>query len=302
MINKEKIRLIEKMYYGVSNADIIILENYILNEADISQIYDRFYDKKIPNRDIFNQLVSIDPTSSIQKGDFGKYSKKIIELYLSGKININNVSTYKSILTDFHNKKDLLSKNGEEIDINKYSSLEDIKAVLKKYSDINYVSNKDLKNIETEKELIENKYFIKNGEAKLVHEDNYWYIISPQSVRASQYYSCTTDKGVDKSKWCTVYPESFTFYKGASPLYILIDKKLLDSENPKKRLLVQISETTQFVDMEHNNSLRYFLSEHPNAENNGKILNKYLLDGNMPNSLMNDILDIDRSILANMYY
>ena len=177
----------------------------ILNEAaSLDDIYVKYYNGI--DRDIFNQIVSSDPTWRSEKPDkMGKYGKWLLKLYLTKKLKLEDLYKAKEYLSFF------IKYNGkiEVKDINRYGSLVDLYNVVKVFMDNPQMASSHNDEIRR----------IKEG-AEKVYEDGEWMVIIPHTQEASCYYG----KG---TQWCTAAEESWNYfdqYNDQGNLYINIRK------------------------------------------------------------------------------
>lgn len=185
---------------------IIINESQFINlfeAATLNDIYTKYY-SKIP-QDIFNQIISADPTYNSNKPDkMGKYGKWLLQLYINRRLKIEDLykaTNYLKCFIDYYNVI-------QDKDINKIKSLQELYDVVRPYLDGNAATSKS---DEVRK--------IKEG-AEKVYEDERWLVIVPHTKEASCYYG----KG---TQWCTAADRSnnmFDQYNDDGPLYINIDK------------------------------------------------------------------------------
>lgn len=177
----------------------------ILNEAaSLDDIYVKYYNGI--DRDIFNQIVSSDPTWRSEKPDkMGKYGKWLLKLYLTKNLKLEDLYKAKEYLSYF------IKYNGkiEVKDINRYGSLVDLYNVVKVFMDNPQMASSHNDEIRR----------IKEG-AEKVYEDGEWMVIIPHTQEASCYYG----KG---TQWCTAAEESWNYfdqYNDQGDLYINIRK------------------------------------------------------------------------------
>lgn len=182
---------------------LIITESFFdfLTEATSEEIHAKYY-SGIPI-DIFNQLISSDPTTVNNK--MGKYSKWILNLYNKKMLKLEDLYKVKEYLEYYHK---FINKIQEK-DINKIASLPDLYTIISPFqSDPNQSSSKS---DETRK--------IKE-DAEKVFEDSDWLVIVPKTKEASCYYGKNT-------QWCTAASNNNMFdeYNKEGKLYININKK-----------------------------------------------------------------------------
>ena len=185
---------------------IIINESQFINlfeAATLNDIYTKYY-SKIP-QDIFNQIISADPTYNSNKPDkMGKYGKWLLQLYINRRLKIEDLYKATNYLKCFIEYYNVI----QDKDINKIKSLQELYDIVRPYLDGNVATSKS---DEVRK--------IKEG-AEKVYEDERWLVIVPHTKEASCYYG----KG---TQWCTAADKSnnmFDQYNDDGPLYINIDK------------------------------------------------------------------------------
>lgn len=192
---------------------LLLIENLQLDD-----IYNKYY-KAIP-REIFNNILSIDPTSSENK--MGNYTKWLLKLYMAKKLKEEDFYKAKEYLTCFNTYKNRIT----EKDINKFKSINDLYVAIEPFYQSNEANSKS-----------EEIRRIKQG-AEKVYEDDNWLIIVPHTKEASCYYG----KG---TQWCTAADKSynaFDSYNDEGNLYININKR-----NPKEKYQFHF-ETDSFMD------------------------------------------------------
>lgn len=218
----------------------------LLNEATSDEIHGKYY-KDIP-KDVFDQIISSDPTSRVDKRKMGIYSKWLLKLFKGGNLKLEDLYKATDYLTLFHNNKNTLKLRNKNIDINQYKSLPHLFDTVQKFRT---GSKPDVENVEDETELLDNTYYLDSGEAEKVYEDNEWAIFVPKTLEASQFYGCA-------SEWCTLFPREFDSYSSRGKLYILINKNNLNSDNLNRRLQFHFEEG-QFMNLfdEHIDLLRF---------------------------------------------
>ncbi len=156
---------------------------------------------------LFLELLTLDPTQK------KIYSQWVLNLYNKKQLREEDFYKAKEYLVKFEETKHLL----KEKDINRYKTLPEI---IKSIKDLGGLG----KTSEDETYLITDRYYINIGEAEVHHEDDKYLIVVPKTLKASQFYS-------SKTEWCTYYPDSFRYYTDKDDLYIIISKKLLNTDN-----------------------------------------------------------------------
>lgn len=264
-------------------SDDYVFEHLLL-EGKAEEVHKKYY-SDIPQH-MFYQLIELDPTNK-KKGDdysrIGVYFKWILKLYQNKELSHEQILALPELLKFFHDNKQHLDKQGEEIDIFKHNY-----ASLLELFNVYQNTYKPKKKLEDESELIKNRYHIEQGNADIYYEDDEFLIVSPNTIDASQFYSYDSD-------WCTVYPRSFKFYNEIGPLYLILDKTKLNTNDPNRRLLVQFSGMDQFTNLEHHSILPYIL-KHPTLS---KIFNNKFLKENPPSDLLQQEIDQELKNISN---
>ena len=197
----------------------------LFEAATIQDIYQKYY-SQIP-QDIFQQIISADPTYNIEKPNkMGKYGKWLLTLYQKQNIKIEDLYKAKEYLSTFIKFNPKLQQK----DIMKYHSLTELYTVIEPFL-------KNPQQTATKAEEIRN---IKEG-AEKVYEDGKWLVVVPHTEEASCYYG----KG---TQWCTAADKSnnmFDYYNKDGLLYI----NILKGTNTKYQFHF---ETQQFMDANDN--------------------------------------------------
>lgn len=232
----------------------------IINEAvlSIDDIYNNYY--KNITKDIFNQIVSADPTSILDNGipkKMGNYSKWLLNLYMKKNLKLEDLYKATEYLSLFSKNKNIISKESNVTDINKIKNLPELFNIVSKYR--NASPKPDIENIENEEDLLKNEYFIEKGEA-IKKDLGDWVVIIPKTLNASKFYGCT-------SEWCTLFPDRFEYYSKYGDLNIFIDKSKLNTKDPERRVQIHI-ESGQFMDMDDDSiDKKAFFDENPEIFN-----------------------------------
>jgi hypothetical protein len=210
-----------------------------LNESKLEDIYSKYYADI--ESDIFNQLISADPTSIVKNGEVAKmgvYSKWLLSLYKTDSLKLEDLYKATEYLTTFDGLKRRKLLSGQQADILSYKSLPDLFKVISEVGGTG-------KSTEDESYLIKDRYFINNDQAEVYFEDTNYLIVIPRTLEASQFYGKDTE-------WCTLYPDMFKHYSEEGNLYIIIDKRKLNKRDRKRKLQFHF-ESKQFMDMDDEN-------------------------------------------------
>jgi hypothetical protein len=209
-------------------------ENYLITEAKIDDIYTKYYQDI--DKELFDKIVKADPTSVIKPtgeiGRMGNYSKWLLKLYKNRQLLVEDLYKATSYLTTFNAIQSKIEVSERNID--KYDSLPTL------FKFISTVGGTG-KPSEDETYLIEDRYYINNGEAEIYYEDEKVLILIPKSYEASKFYAHATE-------WCTAYPDNYEYYTTKGNLYIIINKRNINSDNCY-RLMQFHFEDAQFMDI-----------------------------------------------------
>lgn len=162
---------------------------------------------------LLKRIISIDPTSKLEKDKTGKYSKWLIKMWINNDPTITNIlkksskeDDYKitDTLKTYHNNK----KNIEKNNIFDYKSFDELDKELLKTLNIN-ISDLD-KDLQAD---------IQNGNISVLLNNDKWIVLIPHNKNMSCKYGVGT-------KWCTAHPDhnAWDSYKD-DKLYILLDVK-----------------------------------------------------------------------------
>ncbi|MDA3778764.1 MAG: WG repeat-containing protein [Bacteroidales bacterium] len=213
---------------------------------------------------IFHKLIQLDPTSN------HKYSQWILNLYYKNKIKEEDYYKVTDYLLQFEDvKHKLLIK-----DINRYKTLPNLISVIKNIGGSG-------KTTIDENYLIADRYYIKNGEAELFAEDENFLIVIPKTLNASSFYAHDTE-------WCTQYSDSFLYYIEMDSLYIIIDKKKLNTNDINRRLQFHFEgDFMSIIDSPLSYKItKQFIKYFKNRVSKHKLLRlKYQMIGNFKNNI-----------------
>jgi hypothetical protein len=207
-----------------------------LNESKLEDIYTKYYADI--ESDIFNQLISTDPTSIVKNGEvvkMGNYSKWLLSLYKTDSLKLEDLYKATEYLTTFDGLKRRKLLSGQQADILSFKTLPDLFKVISEVGGTG-------KPTEDENYLINDQYFVNNGQAEVYFEDTNYLIVIPRTLEASQFYGKDTE-------WCTLYPNMFKKYSDQGNLYIIIDKRKLNKRDRKRKLQFHF-ESKQFMNMD----------------------------------------------------
>jgi hypothetical protein len=228
-----------------------------LNESKLEDIYSKYYADI--ETDIFNQLISADPTTIVKNGEvvkMGSYSKWLLQLFKTNNLKLEDLYKATEYLTSFDalKKHNLLS--GQQADILSFKTLPDLFKVISEVGGTG-------KPTEDESYLIKDRFYINNGQAEVYFEDNDYLIVIPRTLEASQFYGKDT-------QWCTTKPDMFKHYSEKGNLYIIIDKYSLNASYRTRRVQFHFEER-QFMDMDDSHLIKtkgifaHYFKTHPDG-------------------------------------
>jgi hypothetical protein len=190
----------------------------LLNEISASEAYDKYYKNLFDtnpetDKNIYNKLIYIDPTTSDDGNRIGAYTKWFFNkknIDILKKMSDDELGNLKDNLIKFNRIKNSNILTSNQKDLNKF----DISGFFNIMSNLgDDVITKTQKDKEIKKDA--KKY-----------ETGDWVIIVPETEEAS----CKYGKG---TTWCTASTETnnlFSKYKTQGDLYILINKKYPDDK------------------------------------------------------------------------
>jgi hypothetical protein len=206
-----------------------------VNEGKTEDIHAKHYSGIVI--DTFHQIITADPTTITQNGEtkkLGTYSKWLLKLYQDGKLLLEDLYKATEYLTMFDKLKAQKVVTGAEADINRYGSLPDLFKYIKTIGGTGETS-------EDESYLLNDRYYINQGEAEVFHEDDDYLIVIPRTLKASQFYAHGTE-------WCTKYPDNFKEYSEQGDLYVIIVKRKLNTDDDNRMMQFHF-QSSQFMDM-----------------------------------------------------
>lgn len=193
-----------------------------LKTAGIEEAYTKYY-SNIP-REIFNRIVAADPSLQIEEDEtpnkIGTYGQWLLRMYTQGKLKLEDLEKTYDNLEKLMLLVPQLKRKKESVDINKFKNPTELFTFISERKQYLPPDKEDLSN--NPEQLLENTYFIDNGEAKKVFENKDVVIIVPETLEASQFYA-------EGTNWCTRYPNMFRQYTEDYPpdntLWIMIHKR-----------------------------------------------------------------------------
>ena len=192
MIQKRLLQLETKLFESLSNAK-------------------KLYSSKIP-QDVFDQLVSIDPTKTF------KYIEKICKFYLQ-----NPDLSIQELKTEIETFDSLVTKNLIDVkDVNQFKSYQEFKSFV--------FENSDRMSKTAERELVKNK-----GTEVIINNSNLLVLLIKDKEASIQYGSGT--------KWCISAKDSqnyFKSYRSKEVTFYFVFQKNLPSSNPNYKIAVAV--------------------------------------------------------------
>ena len=206
--------------------------------------------KGLPKQ-VFNQLIAVDPTSDAANGKGGKYCPWILRMY-------KNESLKKE---DFTNLKDALEmfvkdyKKYPKQDIGQYKSVEEFLA------DTEAVGNRELTDKEKKKMLKKQAHQAGDSDREFLVRDGEWEVWKPLTYAGS---ISLAREGGEKASWCTAYEGNdhyWNSYTRQGPLYIFLKD---NDPTAKMQLHFPTDSWYDFNDRSRGMDAFYtFCSEHP---------------------------------------
>lgn len=170
----------------------------------------------------FFKIESVDPTENKE------YLNWLINIYLSGNLNDEDVYKANGYITLFNRNKGRLPI--EQRNINSYTDLSSLYNSVSKFE-----KGEELSASEKQK-------IIKLEGAEQIYDSENWKVIIPKTEEAACLYGKNT-------KWCTASKDNnrFEYHNKQGPLYILINKKISNDRDVMKKLQFHF-ESKQFMD------------------------------------------------------
>lgn len=232
----------------------LIRESFLCT-AGVEEVYTKYY-SKIP-RETFESIVSVDPTTikdasgAIVK--LGKYSQWLLKMFQQSSFRLEDLERISGYLKKLIKYAPRLKTEGVNVDINSFKTPGDLAKFLHEHSESLAPRPDDV--TKDPKELLTSTYFLDKGEAEKVFENSGFEIITPKTLKASEFYGANTE-------WCTRFSEMFKKHNEEGPLWILISKR-----NPLEERYQFHFESDQFKDIWDNDvDVSYFFTRNPEVE------------------------------------
>ncbi len=123
----------------------------------------------------------------------------------------------------------LYKQNGDLV----YSKQQDLYDVVAKYAKTEEGGEKNL--------ITKGEYLVSKGQARKIYEDSNYVVFSPDTYDASKELACL-------SQWCTRFPDMYKHYSSQGPLYIILDKNTLGTQDKNRMIQFHIP-SKQFKDV-----------------------------------------------------
>lgn len=123
----------------------------------------------------------------------------------------------------------LYKQNGDLV----YSKQQDLYDVVAKYAKTEESGEKNL--------IKKGEYLESKGQATKIYEDSNYVVFRPDTYDASKELACL-------SQWCTRFPDMYKHYSNQGPLYIILNKNTLGTED-KNRMIQFHVPSKQFKDV-----------------------------------------------------
>ena len=221
---------------------------YIKASVPINKLKEQF--GKDMEDELFDTLISLDPTTDVERNKGGKYCPWIFRQYKKGNIQEKDFDNVTDALIMFAEKY----KKFEHPDIGQYKTFDEL------LEDSHRVGNLKKTAKEEKKELKRKAHQADSNDKKFLVEDGDWEVWQPLTYEGS--ISLARTGGV-KAKWCTAYEGNDTYwrsYTSKSPLFIFINTK-----HPDKKYQLQFPNSWYDIndDSKGMNAFYQFCTEHP---------------------------------------
>ena len=123
----------------------------------------------------------------------------------------------------------LYKQNGDLV----YSKQQDLYDVVAKYAKTDEGGEKNL--------IKKGEYLVSKGQAKKIYEDSDYVVFTPDTYEASKELACLT-------QWCTRFPNMYENYSSQGPLYIILNKSTLGTQDKNRMIQFHIP-SKQFKDV-----------------------------------------------------
>jgi hypothetical protein len=192
---------------------------------------------------VFKQIAASDPSKNKQ------YVQWLLNLYDNGKLKLEDL--YKA--TEYLHFFDALKRKNlvpsDKKDIGQIRSLLELFELISELGGTGEIKD-------DESYLVDDRFFINNGQVELLFENDKWLVVSPVTYDASKFYACTT-------QWCTKNPDQFDNYSSQGQLIIAIDKSKLNTNLASRRFQIHF-ESDQFMDFKDSPvNINKLLKENP---------------------------------------
>jgi hypothetical protein len=197
----------------------VLIKDAFLRTAGIEDAYSKYY-SDIP-REVFNQLVSADPTATQDATGnpkkIGTYGQWILRMFQQKKLKLEDLYKVTRDLKTLVQLLPFLKREGISFNINQMKDTHDFFEFIREES---YLIAPDIEEVEDEQFpeiLFTEQYFLNTGQAEKVYEDEKEVIFVPLTLEASKFYGHGSD-------WCTLFPDMFKRYSSEDKLWILVHK------------------------------------------------------------------------------
>jgi hypothetical protein len=212
---------------------IYLDESVILNES-IEDIYTKYYSDI--KRDVFDKLISLDPTYNPERDKLGDYGQWILRINKKKPFKKEELDRLSEVLFDFNDRKRYINPP-EMRDINRYKTLDEIRTVL---DNIELTANQKAKQARKAKQHSD-----LGEDAEFIGENDKWEIWSPKTYAAS----CKLGSG---SRWCTASTADsgwFERYTSRGKLYVFLPKGEDKTQKYQAHISTGEKEINTFLDI-----------------------------------------------------
>ena len=215
------------------------LDEALLTES-IEDVYNQYYASKF-ERDLFDEIIALDPTFNKEQDKLGTYGKWLLAAYSKGNLKKPEFRRAMEILFDFNERKRYLEKK----DIFQYKTLADIRSAL---DNIQLTANQIAKKNRKMKHGVD-----LGEEAIFVGENDKWELWIPKT------YAASTNLGTG-STWCTASTSQDHWYKhytnNDGTLLIFLRKGAEDTEKYQAHI-DKTGKVTTFMDVKDTPSIKF---------------------------------------------
>jgi len=213
--------------------DSLLLEG----PEEIQKIKDTYYPNLKIKEDTINSIYNSLKDNQILKKSYINW----IFLLIKNRVPrvVEDLDTIAKNLKIFNSKSSQIAADGIPTMLYKqngdlvYSKQQDLYDVVAKYAKTEEGGEKNL--------ITKGEYLVSKGQARKIYEDSNYVVFSPDTYDASKELACL-------SQWCTRFPDMYKHYSSQGPLYIILDKNTLGTQDKNRMIQFHIP-SKQFKDV-----------------------------------------------------